>query len=83
MPVIESWRPWTLDNATQMGGYVTTYNHPTGEEASFLFVTVRGAGHMVPRYRAEEAQMLINKFFRGEPLPGYTRPPRRPHQDDL
>jgi carboxypeptidase C (cathepsin A) len=65
-----------------MGGYVTTYNQPAGEKSSFLFVTVRGAGHMVPRYRAEEAQMLINKFFAGEVLPGYTAPPRRPHRDD-
>jgi serine carboxypeptidase-like clade 2 len=51
LPTVESWRPWTLDNATQMAGYVTTYNHPVGTPGSFLFVTVRGAGHMVPRYR--------------------------------
>ena len=77
MTTVESWRPWTLDNATQMAGYVTTYNkvsplgpggdtasaaisnsnkltHPAREQAvgmpgSFLFTTVRGAGHMVPR----------------------------------
>ena len=36
---------------TQMAGYVTTYNKPVGTPGSFLFTTVRGAGHMVPRYR--------------------------------
>lgn len=54
LPTIESWRPWTLDNGTQMAGYVTTYNQPAGLPGSFLFATIRGAGHMVPRYRPAE-----------------------------
>jgi serine carboxypeptidase-like clade 1 len=41
LPSVESWRPWTIDNATQMAGYVTTYNYRTGTPGSFLFVTVR------------------------------------------
>ena len=36
-------------------------------------VTVRGAGHMVPRYRSEEALTLIDAFFAGSPLPGYSK----------
>jgi len=73
LPKIESWRPWTLDNKTQMAGYVTTLAQPTGAKGSFLFVTVRGAGHMVPRYRSEEALALIDAFFSGSPLPGYSK----------
>ena len=47
LPAVETWRPWTIDNATRMAGYVTTYNHLAGTPSSFLFVTIRGAGHMV------------------------------------
>eukprot|EP01051_Picozoa_sp_SAG22_P019209 SAG22_NODE_3475_length_1689_cov_1.808805_1_plen_326_part_10 len=74
LPTVESWRPWTLDNATQMAGYVTTYNRPAGKPGSFLFATIRGAGHMVPRYRPAEILLAINSFFAGPvPLPGYSR----------
>eukprot|EP00547_Thalassionema_nitzschioides_P005581 CAMPEP_0194208686 /NCGR_PEP_ID=MMETSP0156-20130528/7073_1 /TAXON_ID=33649 /ORGANISM="Thalassionema nitzschioides, Strain L26-B" /LENGTH=556 /DNA_ID=CAMNT_0038935709 /DNA_START=85 /DNA_END=1752 /DNA_ORIENTATION=- len=42
---IQHWRPWTLDNCKRMGGYVTRY------EGGFDFLTIRGAGHMVPTYK--------------------------------
>lgn len=38
----EHWRPWTIDGCQRMGGYVTRY------EGNFDFLTIRGAGHMVP-----------------------------------
>ena len=44
LPTVEAWRPWTLDNATQMAGYVTTYNQPVGTPGSFLFATIRMGG---------------------------------------
>jgi hypothetical protein len=34
---------------------------------------VRGAGHMVPRYRPREIFVAINTFFSGEILPGYSK----------
>jgi len=39
------WRPWTVDGCRQMGGYVERY------EGGFDFLTIRGAGHMVPTYK--------------------------------
>eukprot|EP01043_Picozoa_sp_COSAG02_P054991 COSAG02_NODE_6311_length_3662_cov_3.062026_6_plen_88_part_00 len=62
-----------------MAGYVTTYNKPVGEPGSFLFTTVRGAGHMVPRYRPAEIFLAINFFFAPQVLPGYTRAPSVTH----
>lgn len=41
----EGWRPWTLDGKQAVGGYVTRYAH------DFDFLTIRGAGHMVPEYQ--------------------------------
>jgi hypothetical protein len=47
---------------TQMAGYVTTYNKPVGTQGSFLFTTVRGAGHMVPRYRPAVTSQFTLRF---------------------
>ena len=46
VPETQSWRGWTLDGQTRMGGYVTRYQvaDPSG---SFDYLTVRGSGHMV------------------------------------
>lgn len=43
---VQHWRPWTVDNCKEMGGYVTRY------EGKFDFLTIRGAGHMVVRNSA-------------------------------
>lgn len=66
MDVEKPWRAWTLDS--QVAGYVTTY------ESNFNFVTVKGAGHMVPQYRPPQAfamfqRMIENKPFDCESLP--------------
>ena len=45
LPETEPWRPWTYDGKQYMGGSVTTYKEGTND---FFFVTIRGAGHMVP-----------------------------------
>ena len=57
---LESWRPWTLDSCQRMGGYVTTY------EGDFSFVTIRGAGHMVPEYKPPHALTMITNFVQNE-----------------
>merc|ERR1711862_190892 len=58
----EDWRPWTTDNCRFMGGYVTTYMN------DFRFVTIRGAGHMVPNNKPYVAFEMLNSFFNDDEL---------------
>ena len=39
------------------------------EYEGLTFVTVRGAGHEVPRHRPEQALVLFQHFLLGEPMP--------------
>ena len=39
------------------------------EYEGLTFVTVRGAGHEVPRHRPEQALVLFQHFLKGEPMP--------------
>lgn len=62
--VNKEWRAWYYGNdpsQIQIGGYVTEYNELT-------FVTVRGAGHMVPQWKPEQAYHMFQKFINGEEL---------------
>jgi serine carboxypeptidase-like clade 1 len=43
VPITQVWRPWTLDNATDVRGYVQEWANN-----QFAFLTIRGSGHMVP-----------------------------------
>jgi serine carboxypeptidase-like clade 1 len=70
-PVIEAWRPWlagTPQNASaQVGaGYVTTYE--AGPNHNFTFLTIKGAGHMVPQFKPVSALAFIQRFYRNEPF---------------
>ena len=65
MRVNASWRPWTAPSTMPVSGYVTTYDTPGG---GFTFATMRGAGHMVPRYKPKEARYMISRWLRGEKL---------------
>ncbi|KAL0390731.1 UNVERIFIED_CONTAM: Serine carboxypeptidase II-3 [Sesamum calycinum] len=51
-----AWRPWYLDD--EVGGYVVGYEGLT-------FVTVRGAGHLVPSYQPQRALTMISSFIQG------------------
>jgi len=62
----QSWRPWTLDSCQRMGGYITTY------EGDFSFVTIRGAGHMVPEYKAPQALTMIRNFIQNTKFAPYV-----------
>jgi serine carboxypeptidase-like clade II len=54
LPVKERWHPWTLDG--QVAGFREDY-----EGLSFL--TVRGAGHMVPYTQPARALALFRLFL--------------------
>lgn len=56
LPIKTSWRSWPLDK--QVGGYVVEYE-------GLVFVTVRGAGHLVPSYQPERALTMISSFLQG------------------
>ncbi|KAH7655715.1 Peptidase S10 serine carboxypeptidase protein [Dioscorea alata] len=51
------WRAWYIND--EVGGYVVGYQGLT-------FVTVRGAGHLVPSYQPERALTMITSFLQGE-----------------
>lgn len=62
---VQHWRPWTLDECQRMGGYVTRY------EGNFDFVTIRGAGHMVPTYKPLATFTFIKAWMEGKEYPAY------------
>jgi len=59
----EAWRPWTLDGCRRMGGYVVRYNR------SFDYLTIRGAGHLVPRYKPAAAIAFFKAWIEGSEYP--------------
>ncbi|XP_047049506.1 serine carboxypeptidase 1-like [Lolium rigidum] len=62
LPVTTSWRPWTAKE--EVGGYVQQYS------GGFTFLSVRGAGHMVPSFQPERALTMLSYFLQGV-LPPY------------
>mmetsp|Transcript_6688 Transcript_6688/g.25809 ORF Transcript_6688/g.25809 Transcript_6688/m.25809 type:complete len:341 (+) Transcript_6688:603-1625(+) len=66
LPETESWRPWTLDGCLRMGGYVTRY------KGDIDYLTIRGAGHMVPEYKAEAAFEFMQRWIQNEKYQSYN-----------
>jgi serine carboxypeptidase-like clade I len=73
MNVIEPWSPWKSGN--YFAGYKTRYqgkeehhlfkNNKNIDTSHFFdFVTVRNAGHMVPRYKPEASLLMMKNFLR-------------------
>ncbi|KAK2358428.1 serine carboxypeptidase [Trifolium repens] len=60
LPLKSTWRPWYHHN--QVGGRIVEYEGLT-------YVTIRGAGHMVPLNKPAEALSLIHSFLTGDHLP--------------
>ncbi|KAK4257856.1 hypothetical protein QN277_007390 [Acacia crassicarpa] len=60
LPLKSSWRTWYHNN--QVGGRIVEYEGLT-------YVTVRGAGHLVPLNKPSEALSLIHSFLSGQNLP--------------
>ncbi|XP_010468225.1 PREDICTED: serine carboxypeptidase-like 33 [Camelina sativa] len=61
LSVKSDWRSWFHNH--QVGGRITEY------EGGLTFVTVRGAGHLVPLNKPEEALALFRSFLNGQELP--------------
>lgn len=70
-PILEEWRPWTVDGKAAMAGYVQIFN---AEGNNFTYVTVRGAGHMVPQYKPEEALKMYETWLANDEFPHYKGP---------
>ncbi|KAK9130318.1 hypothetical protein Sjap_010805 [Stephania japonica] len=60
LPIASPWHPWYMDG--QVGGW-------NQEFRGLNFVTIRGAGHMVPQTRPKEALVLFKSFLSGTQLP--------------
>eukprot|EP01062_Namystynia_karyoxenos_P010911 TRINITY_DN1389_c0_g2_i1.p2 TRINITY_DN1389_c0_g2~~TRINITY_DN1389_c0_g2_i1.p2 ORF type:complete len:550 (+),score=221.87 TRINITY_DN1389_c0_g2_i1:77-1651(+) len=63
----EAWRPWTLDGATRMAGYVTRY------EGGLDFVTIRGSGHMVPQMQPLAGLEFLLRWLKHEDWRPYKK----------
>jgi serine carboxypeptidase-like clade 1 len=61
----QHWRPWTVDGCERMGGYVTRY------KGMFDFVTIRGAGHMVPTYKPAATFAFMKAWISGDEYPTF------------
>jgi hypothetical protein len=62
-PVREAWRPWTMANTSAVVlGQIVRW-------AGLDFVTIRGAGHMVPRFRPYAAYEMVQHWLWDEPYP--------------
>ncbi|CAE7821408.1 Serine carboxypeptidase-like 39 [Symbiodinium microadriaticum] len=59
----KSWVPWTVQHQT--AGFRTEFAVPSkaGASASFSFVTVHGAGHMVPATQPARSLALLRSFL--------------------
>ena len=73
MEVCDEWRPWTSDGCQRMGGYVTRY------EGDFDYLTIRGAGHMVPAIKASAALAFMEAWITGGDYPIYDKDCKAPY----
>ena len=58
------WREWYIDDAVngkQIGGWTENFER-------ISFVSVRGAGHMVPQFKPVPALKMFNYFIQNKPL---------------
>ena len=64
-PVLEAWRQWTFDNVSGVvGGEIVRWKN------GFDFVTIRGSGHMVPRFKPYSAYLMMKRWINDETWPG-------------
>jgi len=68
----QPWRAWTIDGCRRMGGYVTRY----AERLDYL--TIRGAGHMVPEFKPEAAYAFLEAWLAGDEYKPYVKSCKHP-----
>lgn len=64
LSTVSHWRAWYDDG--QVAGWTQEYEGLT-------FVTVRGAGHEVPKFRPKQALTLFISFLSGSSMPGFEK----------
>jgi len=59
--LVQDWHPWHVSDVAgpQVAGYLTQYAH------NLSFITIRGAGHMVPQWKPAEALVMFDTFVSG------------------
>jgi carboxypeptidase C (cathepsin A) len=68
MEVVEPWTPWRCDNEeghSTKAGYHEKFG---GTKHGIDFLTINGAGHMVPQYKPQEALTFMNRWLHGRSL---------------
>uniref|UniRef100_A0A7S2RMX7 Carboxypeptidase n=1 Tax=Mucochytrium quahogii TaxID=96639 RepID=A0A7S2RMX7_9STRA len=60
------WKAWTLDGKKKVVGYVSRY------KGDFSFLSIRGAGHMVPLTKPKAALEMITRFLKNERWASYN-----------
>jgi len=61
LPKLKEWTPWKGSDG-QVAGYFETYQTAG---VPFSFLTVKGAGHMVPKDRPRHALDMLKQFLKG------------------
>jgi carboxypeptidase C (cathepsin A) len=56
-----SWRDWNVQDGDSKAGETKTFG-------PFTFVTIRGAGHMVPYDKPVESLTMISRWLSGEDM---------------
>ena len=71
LPPHSSYQPWFAsgEENINVGGYTQSY-----DGGRLTFVTVRGAGHMVPTDRPRQAAAFFERFLAGEPIATSSKP---------
>eukprot|EP00759_Apiculatamorpha_spiralis_P002173 PhF_6_TR10808/c0_g1_i1/m.17411/K16296/SCPL-I; serine carboxypeptidase-like clade I len=66
LPLVNAWAPWMAQHSVakgqQVGGFVRQYS------GNVTFVSVQGAGHMVPQTRRAAAYEMAFNFVNGLPI---------------
>lgn len=66
LPLTQPWRPFGVlpEGRKVQGGYVMEW-----ADGKATFVSVRGAGHLLPTYRPSASFTMMDAFINGKPLP--------------
>jgi len=63
--VKKDWHPWESDSMEKKGNVVAGY---AIEYDGLTYVTIKGAGHMVPQFRPAFAHTMFTKFLNNSPF---------------